>query len=145
MSNPRRIYSGLTVDDLPPPKPRATPTTAPAAIATMTMIFVVSLCRGRGAGAGALLTPGGALASGLAPTSGPAPLEGAVSTEGAGAPAAGVFAAGAFPRISLIGIWWISETDITFDAPSAAVVSKVLPVTSTDAPTRSSSPDPWSS
>jgi hypothetical protein len=36
-------YSGLTVDDLPPPKPRATPTTAPAASATITMIFVLSL------------------------------------------------------------------------------------------------------
>ena len=46
----RTSYSGLTVDDLPPPKPRATPTAAPAAIATMITIFAVSLCWGRGGG-----------------------------------------------------------------------------------------------
>ncbi len=37
-------YSGLTVDDFPPPKPRATPTTAPAATPTITRILAVSLC-----------------------------------------------------------------------------------------------------
>ena len=42
-----RVYSGLTVDDFPPPKPRATPTTAPAARATMTMTFAYR-CAGVG-------------------------------------------------------------------------------------------------
>ena len=70
------LYSGLTVDDLPPPKPRATPTAAPAAMATMIRIFAVSLCWGRGGGAVAVGGSGGAVASGMAPTSGPA-LKGA--------------------------------------------------------------------
>src|ERR1700729_1240734 len=105
-----RTYSGLTVDDFPPPRPRATPTTAPAARPTMTMILVVSLCWGRGGATGEFLTSEGAFASGFAPTSGPAPLDGTVSPEGVGAPAAGVFAVGAPPRISLIGIWGMSET-----------------------------------
>ena len=54
---------------------------------------------------GALFASGGAVASGLAPTSGPAPLAGRDSPEGEGGAAAGVFAVGVFPRISLIGIW----------------------------------------
>ena len=73
-------YSGLTVDDLPPPKPRATPTTAPAAIPTMTRILAVSLCWGRGGGVAGVVGSGGAVASGVAPTSGPAPFAGASVT-----------------------------------------------------------------
>ena len=102
---------------------------------------------------GALFGSGGAVASGVAPTSGPALLGGAVSPDGVGGAAAGVPAgvpageggAGVFPRISLSGIWWMSETATTREAPAAGVVSNVLPVASTDAPTKSSSPGPWSS
>ena len=93
-ANPDENYSGLTVDDLPPPKPKATPTTAPAARATMTRIFVVSLCGFRGGGAGALLPPEGLSLPDWRRLLALRRSEGLVSPEGAGAPAGGGFPVG---------------------------------------------------
>jgi hypothetical protein len=91
----------------------------------MSRIFGVALCVCRGGIAGAVLASGAGDASGLAATSGAGVLGGAgVSPVGVGTLAGGGVVGGAVavvaPGNSDNGIWWMSETDTTLEAPPAA-------------------------
>ena len=110
LSTAEQCYSGLTVDDLPPPRPKATPTTAPAAMPTMTRIFAVSLCTGRGAEErGCWLRRGGSfwIGADLRPrTIGRNGVAGRCWRTCRGSACRSAGAAPEFsPRISLSGIW----------------------------------------